>query len=154
MALFHNFGVNQRNRLCGVHAYASAQFLDFLELAENCAFLDRKLISALKVVVDGHYLNGRVKKRKPSSNLLSKHFSTITRTECRLIALTGSRVVQTAPPFGLHRHKHHIILLLFAIVYLTEQLPKKTPGRNNLPYPMTLLFGLIEGAPVEPKSLS
>jgi hypothetical protein len=62
MALFHNFGVNRRNRLCGVHAYASTQFLDFLELAENCAFLDRKLISALKVVVDGHYLNGRVKK--------------------------------------------------------------------------------------------
>jgi hypothetical protein len=60
MALFHNFGVNRRNRLCGVREYASAQFLDFLELAENCAFLDRKLIIAFKVVVDGHEL-GRFK---------------------------------------------------------------------------------------------
>ena len=62
MALFRNFGVNHakdvtglRNRLCGVHEYASAQFLDFLELAENCSFLDRKLISALNETVDGHY---------------------------------------------------------------------------------------------------
>jgi hypothetical protein len=54
MALFCNFGVNRRNRLCGVHEYASAQFLDFLELAENCSFLDRKLISALNGTVDGH----------------------------------------------------------------------------------------------------
>jgi hypothetical protein len=38
MALFSNFGVNRRNRLCGVHEYASAQFLDFLELAENGDF--------------------------------------------------------------------------------------------------------------------
>jgi hypothetical protein len=45
MALFSNFGVNHakdvtglRNRLCGVHEYASAQFLDFLELAENGDF--------------------------------------------------------------------------------------------------------------------
>ena len=29
---------------------------DFLELAENCTFLDRKLTSALKEAVDGHYL--------------------------------------------------------------------------------------------------
>ena len=36
------------------HEYASAQFLDFLELAENCTFLDRKLISALNETVDGH----------------------------------------------------------------------------------------------------
>ena len=61
MALFRNFGVNHakdvtglRNRLCGVHEYASALFLDFLELAENCTFLDRKLTSALKEAVDGH----------------------------------------------------------------------------------------------------
>jgi len=54
MALFRNFGVNRRNRLCGVHEYASAQFFDFLELAENCSFLDRKLTSALKEAVDGH----------------------------------------------------------------------------------------------------
>ena len=56
MALFRNFGVNRRNRLCGVHEYASAQFLDFLELAENCTFLDRKRISALYETADGHYL--------------------------------------------------------------------------------------------------
>jgi len=61
MALFSNFGVNHakdvtglRNRLCGLQEYASAQFLDFLELAENCSFLDRKLISALNETVDGH----------------------------------------------------------------------------------------------------
>jgi hypothetical protein len=45
MALFSNFGVNhakdvtgQRNRLCGVHEYASAQLLEFLELAEKGDF--------------------------------------------------------------------------------------------------------------------
>ncbi len=54
MALFSNFGVNRRNRLCGVHEYASVQFLDFLELAENCSFLNRKRISALNETVDGH----------------------------------------------------------------------------------------------------
>jgi hypothetical protein len=56
MALSRNFGVYQRNRLCGIQKYASAQFLDFLELAENCTFLDRKLISALNETVDGHEL--------------------------------------------------------------------------------------------------
>jgi hypothetical protein len=35
MAHFRNFGVNLRNRLCGIQEYASAQFIDFLELAEN-----------------------------------------------------------------------------------------------------------------------
>jgi hypothetical protein len=54
MALFCNFGVNLRNRLCGVKEYASAQFLDFLELTENVTFLNRKLTSALKEAVDGH----------------------------------------------------------------------------------------------------
>jgi hypothetical protein len=57
MALLLNFSVNRRNRLCGLHEYASAQFLDFLELAKNCTFLDRKLISAHKKIVDGHYLD-------------------------------------------------------------------------------------------------
>jgi hypothetical protein len=47
MALFRNFAIIRRHCLCGVHEYASAQSLDFLELAENCAFLDRKIISAL-----------------------------------------------------------------------------------------------------------
>ena len=54
MALFRNFGVNRRNRLCGVHEYASAQFLDFLELAKNCSFLDRKPISAPNKTVGRH----------------------------------------------------------------------------------------------------
>jgi hypothetical protein len=63
MALFRNFGVNHakdvtglRNRLCGIQEYASAQSLDFLELAKNCTFLDRKLISALNKTADGHEL--------------------------------------------------------------------------------------------------
>ncbi len=56
MALFRNFGVNRRNRLCGIQQYASAQFLDFLELAKNCTFLDRKLISALYETADGNRL--------------------------------------------------------------------------------------------------
>jgi hypothetical protein len=51
MALFRNFGVNRRNRLCGVREHASALFLDFLELAENCTFLDRKLISSFNETV-------------------------------------------------------------------------------------------------------
>jgi hypothetical protein len=61
MALFHNsppasgqIGVNLRNCLCGVPEHASAQSLDFLELAENGTFLDQKLTSALKEIVDGH----------------------------------------------------------------------------------------------------
>ncbi len=70
MALFRNsppasgqVGVNHasgvtglRNCLCGIQQYASAQFLDFLELAKNCTFLDRKLISARYETADGHYL--------------------------------------------------------------------------------------------------
>ncbi len=36
MALFRNLGVNLRDRLCGVPMYASAQSLDFLDLAKNC----------------------------------------------------------------------------------------------------------------------
>jgi hypothetical protein len=54
MALFRNFGVNRRNRLCGILKYASAQFLTFLELAKNCKFLDRKHVSALHETMDGH----------------------------------------------------------------------------------------------------
>jgi hypothetical protein len=61
MALFRNFGVNRRHRLCGVQKYASAQSLDFLELAENCSFLDRKLISALYKTarIDTKYHKGK-----------------------------------------------------------------------------------------------
>ena len=54
MTLFRNFGVHRRNRLCDIHEYASAQFLDFLELAKNCTFLDRKLISVLYETANGH----------------------------------------------------------------------------------------------------
>jgi hypothetical protein len=43
MALFRNLGVNLRDRLCGVPMYASAQSLDFLDLAKNCSFLNWKL---------------------------------------------------------------------------------------------------------------
>jgi hypothetical protein len=54
MALFCNFGVILRNFLCGIQEYASVQFLDFLELAENCVFLNRKLISVVNETVDGN----------------------------------------------------------------------------------------------------
>jgi len=43
MALFRNLGVNLRDRLCDVPRHASAQSLDFLELAKNFSFLDWKL---------------------------------------------------------------------------------------------------------------
>ncbi len=46
--------------MCGVHEYASAQFLDYLELAENCAFLDRKLVRALNETVEGHEVDYEV----------------------------------------------------------------------------------------------
>jgi hypothetical protein len=41
MALFRNLGVNLRDRLCDVPRYASAQSLDFLDLAKNGSFLNR-----------------------------------------------------------------------------------------------------------------
>jgi hypothetical protein len=43
MALFRNLGINLRDRLCDVRVYASAQSLDFLDLAQNCSFLNWKL---------------------------------------------------------------------------------------------------------------
>jgi len=47
---------------------------DFLELTENCTFLDRKLTSALNETVDGHELVydgiGRFSIRKSSLNLM------------------------------------------------------------------------------------
>ena len=42
-AIFRNLIVNLRARLCGVYIYASAQPLDFLELAENISFPIQKL---------------------------------------------------------------------------------------------------------------
>ena len=50
----HACGVTgQRNRFCGAHEYAFAPFLDFIELAENCLFLDRKRMSAVNETADG-----------------------------------------------------------------------------------------------------
>ncbi len=43
MALFRNLGVNLRDRLCDVPKYASAQSLNFLDLAKNSSFLNWKL---------------------------------------------------------------------------------------------------------------
>jgi hypothetical protein len=62
MALFRNFGVNlaEGGQVGGIAcaAYRSMpprNAADILELAKNCTFLDRKLISALNETVDGHY---------------------------------------------------------------------------------------------------
>ncbi len=59
MALFRNLGVKLRVCLCDVPRYASTQPLVFLDLAENCSFLNWKLtlvpIEFLRFV-DGHYL--------------------------------------------------------------------------------------------------
>ena len=60
MALFRNFGVNHALGVTGLESLvrrtkvASAQYLDFLELAKNCKFLDWKLIIVLHKTVDGH----------------------------------------------------------------------------------------------------
>jgi hypothetical protein len=62
LALSRNFGVNHAKDVTGLaeslvrhtEPSASAQLVDFIELAENCAFLDRKLISALNETVDRH----------------------------------------------------------------------------------------------------
>ena len=62
MALFRNFGVNHakdvtglRNRLCGIqNRLPPRNSTDFLELAKNCTFLDRKLTSADNENADGH----------------------------------------------------------------------------------------------------
>jgi len=82
MALFSNFGVNRRNRLCGVHEYASAQFLDFLELAENCSFLDRKLISALNETVDGHYLTAAAPRIRENARRLAEILTIDPEVSC------------------------------------------------------------------------
>ncbi|MGB5422355.1 MAG: hypothetical protein WBN03_09355 [Desulfobacterales bacterium] len=60
MALFCNFGVNLRNRCATYTVTPPRNAADFLDLAENCTFLDRKLTSALKEAVDGHKLNPNV----------------------------------------------------------------------------------------------
>jgi hypothetical protein len=54
MALFHNFGVNLRNCLCGVQNRPPPRnAAELYRLEEKCTFLDRKLTSALKEAVDG-----------------------------------------------------------------------------------------------------
>jgi len=47
-ALFRNLGVNLRICLCGVKCYASAQMLDFLDLAKNYWFPNQKRTLAKK----------------------------------------------------------------------------------------------------------
>jgi hypothetical protein len=62
MAFSRNFGVNHAKDVTGLaeslvrrtQPSASALFLDFLELAENCSFLDRKLTCGLNETMDGH----------------------------------------------------------------------------------------------------
>jgi len=54
MAFFPNLCVNLRNRLCGVQKYASAQFLDFLDLEQKFSFLDWKLSYVQDWFEDGH----------------------------------------------------------------------------------------------------
>jgi hypothetical protein len=64
MALFRNFGVNhakdatgERNRLCVMqNRQPPRNAAEFLELAKNCTFLDRKRISARYETADGHAL--------------------------------------------------------------------------------------------------
>ncbi len=59
MALFRNLGVKQRDRLCDVPRYASAQSLVFLDLAKNCSFLNWKLTlvpSEFLQFMNGHKL--------------------------------------------------------------------------------------------------
>jgi len=45
MALLVNLCVNLQNCLCGILQYASAQFFDFLDLAQKFSFLNWKLFS-------------------------------------------------------------------------------------------------------------
>jgi hypothetical protein len=76
MAFFRNLGVNLRDRLCDVPRYASAQSLDFLDLAKNCSFLNWKLAPVSMVqksLVDGHYLVPIHKCRFPKASSLEEH---------------------------------------------------------------------------------
>ena len=52
MALFRNLGVNLQDRLCGVPTYASAQSLDFLDLAKNSSFLIQPHCCGIRKVKD------------------------------------------------------------------------------------------------------
>lgn len=57
-AISPNLGVNLRFYLCGVHEYASAQNLDFLDLGKTDSFLNRKLKTIRILFQYRHYLNG------------------------------------------------------------------------------------------------
>ena len=64
MALFRNLGVKLRVSLCDVLSYLFAQPLVFLDLAENCSFLNWKPAVPTSSFMDGHYLN-KERMRKP-----------------------------------------------------------------------------------------
>jgi hypothetical protein len=49
MALFRNLGVTLRDCLCDVPMYASAQSLDFLDLAKKYSFMNWKLTLAATI---------------------------------------------------------------------------------------------------------
>ena len=61
MAFFGNFGVNHALGVTGLESLvrrtkvASAQYLDSLDLAENCSFLHRKQIGARYETMDRHF---------------------------------------------------------------------------------------------------
>ncbi len=65
MALFHNsppgsgqVGVNRGIACAAYKSMPPRNAADFLELAENCTFLDRKLIIVINEYPDGHQLAG------------------------------------------------------------------------------------------------
>ena len=75
MAFLHNLCVNLQNCLCGVLQYASAQFFDFLDLAQKFTFLNRKLLNAQFIIIlsihnpDKIIMNGaNVDTQKPSDD--------------------------------------------------------------------------------------
>ena len=62
---------------------------DFLELAKNCTFLDRKLISALDEDADGHYLTYVNQMVKTKNKLL--HNSTVVAPNKSLMLVMSNR---------------------------------------------------------------
>jgi hypothetical protein len=44
MVFWKNLCVKRRHRLCGVARYASAQWLDFLDLDQKFSFVNRQLL--------------------------------------------------------------------------------------------------------------
>jgi hypothetical protein len=82
MALFRHFGVKHaeggqvtpeadkhaKSLVRRTEPSAAAQSLDFLELTENCTFLNRKLTSALKETLEGHELGNLLAMRRQEYN--------------------------------------------------------------------------------------